>query len=67
MGVVGLYISIIFIEVKRRPNYVIDTVVRKAEDSMPDKTRSSAIALGTGGVPAGSSSDVRATAGGHVG
>jgi polyisoprenyl-phosphate glycosyltransferase len=29
LGVVGLYVNIIFLEVKRRPNYIIDCVVRK--------------------------------------
>jgi dolichol-phosphate mannosyltransferase len=32
IGVIGLYINIIFIEVKRRPNYVVDTVVGNAEN-----------------------------------
>jgi glycosyltransferase involved in cell wall biosynthesis len=30
MGVIGLYVNIIFLEVKRRPNYIIDSIVRSA-------------------------------------
>ena len=31
LGVIGLYINTIFLEVKRRPNYIIDTVVGKVD------------------------------------
>jgi polyisoprenyl-phosphate glycosyltransferase len=31
MGVVGLYVNIVFLEVKRRPNYIVDTIVRKQD------------------------------------
>jgi polyisoprenyl-phosphate glycosyltransferase len=34
IGVVGLYVNIIFLETKRRPNYIIDTVVRKQNGRM---------------------------------
>jgi hypothetical protein len=34
MGVIGLYVNIIFLEVKRRPNYIIDSIIRSA-DSKP--------------------------------
>lgn len=34
LGVIGLYINIIFISVKRRPNYIIDNVVSKVEKSV---------------------------------
>jgi dolichol-phosphate mannosyltransferase len=34
MGVIGLYVNIIFLEVKRRPNYIIDSIIRSV-DSKP--------------------------------
>jgi glycosyltransferase involved in cell wall biosynthesis len=37
IGVVGLYVNIIFLEVKRRPNYVVDTVVRSGHKERPDE------------------------------
>jgi dolichol-phosphate mannosyltransferase len=40
LGVIGLYVNIIFLEVKRRPNYIIDSIVRRTEiEDLPKTAR----------------------------
>lgn len=36
LGVIGLYVNIIFLEVKRRPNYIVDDVVRNRGSRSPE-------------------------------
>jgi polyisoprenyl-phosphate glycosyltransferase len=66
VGVVGLYVNIIFIEVKRRPNYVIDTVIRKAEEGVLDMGRPLSAGVEVL-VPGRASSEERAGVGGRTG
>jgi len=35
LGFIGLYVNIVFLEVKRRPNYIIDSVVRNTDSIRP--------------------------------
>ncbi len=34
MGILGLYIQTIFIEVKRRPNYIVDNIFGFSEEEL---------------------------------